>query len=182
MSETGATAGKVQRYPRVPDALVAFSPLHLLVYLGVVLGLIGTLALPWVHVKITILLQFNLDFKLLENAWLTAITVVLLLAIIPLVHWRRAGGWAAVAGGAGCMVIAGIYAYGMAANAFHILGILKSIPLIGGPLGDFARNVTSASPDAGAGVMTGRRSGSPTVAAGCRCRCASRTWSRTRAR
>jgi len=147
--ETGATISEVQAYPCARKRFFAFHPLYLLVYLGVLLGLISALALPWVHVKITVLLQFNLDFKLLENGWLTGITVALLVAILLLIHWRRVGGWAAVAGGVGCLAIIGIYAYAMAAKAFHLLGLLKNIPLIGGPLSDFARNMTSVSPAPG---------------------------------
>ena len=148
-AETGAAAAKAPPYPRVRKVPIAFHPLYLLVYLGALLSLIGALALSWVHVKITFLLQVNLDFKLLENAWLTGITIALLAAILLLLHWRPVGGWAAVVGGAGCLVIIGIYAYAMAAKAFRLLGLLKNIPLIGGPLSDFTRNVTSVSPGPG---------------------------------
>lgn len=143
------TNAPARRHGRGWRNSIFFSPLHVLVYLGVALGLISALAMTWVRVRITVLLQFNLDFKLLENAWLTGITVALLIVTLLLAHWRRLGGWAAVVGGAGCMVIIGIYTYGMAAKAFHILGLLKNIPLIGGALNDFARNVTSVSPDPG---------------------------------
>ncbi len=125
-----------------------FDPLNLLVYLGVILGLIS-LALSWVNVKVTFVLTVNLPFKLWENAWLGGITTVLLIAILVLVHWKRGAGWATVVGGVGCLAIVGIYAYGMVAKAFHILGLLRNIPLIGGPLSDFARNLVSPSPAPG---------------------------------
>ncbi len=128
---------------------IAFTSLHPLVYLGALLGLIGALALPWVRVKVSLVLTFNLDFKLLENAWLTGITIGVLVLTLLLVHWRRAGAWAALIGGVACLGIIGTYAYAMAAKAFHILGLLKNIPLIGGPLSEFARNITSVAPAPG---------------------------------
>ncbi len=129
--------------------LAAFSPMNLLIYLGVILGLIGALAFSWVNVKISFILQIVLPFKLWENAWLLWITVALLVAILLLIHWKPVGGWAAVIGGAGCLAIIGIYIYAMATKAFRLLGLLKNIPVIGGPLSDFARNITSVSPAAG---------------------------------
>lgn len=130
-------------------AFFTFSPLNLIVYLGVILGLIAALALSWVNVKVSFILQLVLPFKLWENTWLLWITVALLAAILLLIHWRPITGWAAVVGGIGCVAIIGIYIYAMAAKAFRLLGLLKNIPLIGGPLSDFARNITSVSPAAG---------------------------------
>ncbi len=148
MDRKNAIAGQEPPDLRRRKTPFGFSPLNLPVYLGVVLGFIS-LALAWVNVKVTFVLTVTLPFKLWENAWLGGITVGLLTLILVLVHWKRAGGWAVIVGGVGCLAIIGIYAYGMIAKAFHILGLLESIPLIGGPLSDFARSLVSPSPAAG---------------------------------
>lgn len=145
---TSPAGNPMPSHPPTRRSHFSFNPLNLLVYAGVVLGAIS-LALAWVNVKVTFVLTVTLPFKLWENVWLGGITVALLAAVLVLVHWKRAGGWAAVVGGVGCLAIVGIYAYGMAAKAFHILGLLRNIPLIGGPLSDFARNLVSPSPAPG---------------------------------
>ncbi len=120
--------------------------------LGLGAMLLSVLGFSWVAVDIEVRDPFlgltwvdqTLDFKVLENGELAAALIVFLALALLLLPWRRPVAWTGLFF---CLALAGCFAYyvyGLIDQAYDILGLLKSVPLVGGMLVEIARDSIKA--------------------------------------
>ncbi|MHB8781246.1 MAG: hypothetical protein ACYC55_07660 [Candidatus Geothermincolia bacterium] len=131
------------------------------VYAGLALSATGALGLPWVRVSwsrdlFVLTTRVQRDFALTDNAWLAATALTVLVMIAFLAHVPRMRGWGEMAGGLACVGVIAIYGYGLATEAFEVLGILGDLTSSLGQLGlpadevrDFLLRGVGVSPGSG---------------------------------
>ena len=120
--------------------------------LGLGAMFLAVLVFDWVAVDIRVQdplfgltwMDDTLRFKVLENGGLAAAIIAFLALALLLVPWRRPVAWSGLLI---CLALAACFAYyiyGLVEEAYDILGLLESVPLVGGMLVEIARDSVEA--------------------------------------